>query len=96
MVGGAAVPPLLGAVADLHGDMGIAMVVPLAFFVVAWTYPLAVNFYPPYRAVADAFTNTEVGLVGGTDDAGKVLEPEKGYEVENRETRTSKNDSSAA
>lgn len=59
--GGAVVPPLLGAVGDRH-DMGIAMVVPLAFFVVAWTYSLAVNFAPRYRTVADAFTHTDVGI----------------------------------
>ncbi|KAL2751816.1 hypothetical protein ACRALDRAFT_1053183 [Sodiomyces alcalophilus JCM 7366] len=100
VVGGAAVPPLLGAVADLHGDMGISMVVPLAFFVAAWTYPLAVNFYPRYRAVADAFTATEVGLRDGIDESGKASEPDpepgKGLEVENRETTTPKNESSAA
>lgn len=30
VLGGAAVPPLLGVVADLHNNTGIAMVVPLA------------------------------------------------------------------
>lgn len=42
----------------------MAMVVPLAFFVAAWSYALAVNFVPRYRDVADAFTETEVGLHG--------------------------------
>ena len=41
--GGACVPPLTGAAADARGT-GLAMVVPLCFFVAAWTYALAVNF----------------------------------------------------
>ncbi|TDZ38722.1 Glucose/galactose transporter [Colletotrichum sidae] len=67
--GGAVVPPLLGVVADAR-DMGIAMVIPLIFFVLAWSYPFAVNFVPAYRNVADAFTATEVGI--------RPTEPEKG------------------
>jgi MFS transporter, FHS family, L-fucose permease len=63
VLGGAVVPPLTGAVADMHGTP-MAMVVPFAFFVAAWSYALAVNFVPRYRNVADAFTETEVGLHG--------------------------------
>ncbi|KAJ3949847.1 uncharacterized protein N0V96_000979 [Colletotrichum fioriniae] len=59
--GGAVVPPLLGVVAD-HKGMGIAMVIPLIFFVLAWSYALAVNFVPRYRNIADAFSETEVGI----------------------------------
>ncbi|KAK4120569.1 MFS general substrate transporter [Parathielavia appendiculata] len=59
--GGACVPPLMGAAADLHGT-GLAMVVPLCFFVAAWTYALAVNFWPWYRDTVDAFSTTEVGV----------------------------------
>ncbi|KAH8885330.1 MFS general substrate transporter [Thozetella sp. PMI_491] len=62
VMGGACVPPLTGKVADMHNDTGIAMVVPMAFFIVAWTYALAVNFWPWYRDTADAFTTTEIGL----------------------------------
>ncbi|KAK2606824.1 hypothetical protein N8I77_005549 [Diaporthe amygdali] len=61
--GGAVVPPLTGAVADMH-NTSIAMVVPMAFFIAAWTYALAVNFAPKYRDTADAFTETEIGLHG--------------------------------
>ncbi|KAM3517013.1 hypothetical protein NHJ13051_009374 [Beauveria bassiana] len=61
VVGGACVPPLMGKVIDLHGA-GTAMVVPLAFFVVAWTYALCVNFAPPYKRVIDSFNETEVGI----------------------------------
>lgn len=59
--GGACVPPLTGVVADMHGT-ATAMVVPLAFFVAAESYAIAVNFVPKYRDTADAFTETEVGL----------------------------------
>lgn len=70
--GGAVVPPILGAAADATNDMGIAMVVPLCFFVVAWTYSLAVNFAPRYRTVVDAFHVTEVGVVRDGADAEKA------------------------
>ncbi|KAH7347404.1 glucose/galactose transporter [Plectosphaerella cucumerina] len=70
--GGAVVPPILGAVADRYDNMGTAMLVPLCFFAAAWTYPLAVNFAPRYKAVVDAFSSTEVGV----RDEG-VEDPEK-------------------
>ncbi|KAK4149093.1 major facilitator superfamily domain-containing protein [Chaetomidium leptoderma] len=59
--GGACVPPLMGAAADLHGT-GFAMVVPVCFFLGSWTYVLAVNFVPSYRDTVDAFSTTDVGL----------------------------------
>ncbi|KAJ4289942.1 hypothetical protein N0V88_006739 [Collariella sp. IMI 366227] len=58
--GGACVPPLMGVAADRHGT-GLSMVVPLCFFVAAWTYALAVNFVPWYRNTIDAFSETDVG-----------------------------------
>ncbi len=63
VLGGACVPPLTGVAADLHGT-ATAMVVPMVFFLAAWTYALAVNFWPWYRDTADAFTTTEIGLDG--------------------------------
>jgi MFS transporter, FHS family, L-fucose permease len=74
VAGGACVPPLMGAVGDMHGDMGIAMTVPLAFLVVALSYPLAVNFAPRYKAVADAFTESKVGTSGAVDEEKAVVE----------------------
>lgn len=65
--GGACVPPLTGVVADMHGT-AIAMVVPLAFFVAAYSYALCVNFVPAYRNTADKFSETEVGLRRDGDD----------------------------
>ncbi len=61
VVGGACVPPLTGKVIDMHGA-GIAMVVPLAFFVVAWSYALCVNVAPSYKRVIDSFNETKVGI----------------------------------
>ncbi|KAH7064181.1 major facilitator superfamily domain-containing protein [Paraphoma chrysanthemicola] len=74
VAGGAVVPPLLFAASDSLNSFpdangywarpptAIAMTVPLAFFVAAWTYPFCVNFVPAYRNVADAFSTTEVGI----------------------------------
>lgn len=66
VMGGACVPPLTGAVADLHST-SLSMVVPMAFFVAAWSYALAVNFLPSYRDTADAFTETDIGLRGHSE-----------------------------
>jgi len=60
--GGACVPPLMGAVADRHGN-AVSMVVPLCFFIMAWTYALAVNFSPRYRDVVDEFALPSVSLL---------------------------------
>lgn len=59
--GGAVVPPILGAVADLRST-ATAMSVPTAFFAAAWTYSLAVNFVPAYRDPADKFATADIGL----------------------------------
>ncbi|POR36414.1 L-fucose-proton symporter [Tolypocladium paradoxum] len=67
VVGGACVPPLTGVVGDAHGD-GMAMVVPMIFFVAAWTYALSVNFIPAYVTVMDSFGDTEMGLHGHRED----------------------------
>lgn len=81
--GGACVPPLLGAVADLHNSTALAMTVPLAFFVAAGSYALCVNFVPAYRDNCDKFTTTNVGMgehVVADEENGirgdKVLEKE--------------------
>jgi FHS family L-fucose permease-like MFS transporter len=62
VAGGACVPPLLGAVADLHNNTALAMVVPLCFFIAAWSYAITINFVPSYRDPADAFTVANLGL----------------------------------
>ena len=67
VVGGAFVPAIMGAVADIHGTP-ISFVVPLAFFVVAWTYAYCVNCVDWYRGLADYVV---------MDDAGDHLDHEK-------------------
>ncbi|KAL5119144.1 hypothetical protein ACEQ8H_002851 [Pleosporales sp. CAS-2024a] len=71
VAGGAVVPPLLFAASDAqgkpnprtgHAPTAIAMTVPMAFFIAAWSYPFCVNFVPAYRNVADSFSNTNVGI----------------------------------
>ena len=78
--------PLTGAVADMHGT-GLAMVVPMMFFVAAWTYALAVNFWPWYRDTADSFTTTVIGTAGTCDEefVGIVRGGEKMWDVEHNE-----------
>jgi MFS transporter, FHS family, L-fucose permease len=67
VAGGACVPPLLGAAADLNNSTAKAMSVPLAFFIAAWSYALCINFVPAYRDTADKFSTAKVGM---TDNAG--------------------------
>lgn len=85
--GGACVPALLGAVADMHNSTAKAMVVPLVFFVAAWSYALCVNFVPAYRDPADKFSTAQVGIenVATDEETGKkgVVEKEgDGFEVQ--------------
>lgn len=77
VLGGACVPPLTGLAADRHGT-ALAMVVPLCFFGAAWTYALAVNFWPWYRDTTDAFELSQVGLRGQPE--GKTDKESKGVE----------------
>ncbi|KAJ8109595.1 hypothetical protein OPT61_g7348 [Boeremia exigua] len=76
--GGAVVPPLLFVAADSRGRADVAtgysptafaMVVPLMFFIAAWSYTFCVNFVPAYRNVADSFHETKIGIanVGAND-----------------------------
>lgn len=59
--GGACIPALTFAVADKHGS-GISMIVPLMFFVAAWSYSLCVNFVPKYKNIVDASADTNIGI----------------------------------
>lgn len=58
--GGAIVPPLMGFAADQR-TTAFSFIVPLFFFVAAWSYAFCVNGVPWYRKVADAYTETDVG-----------------------------------
>lgn len=68
--GGAVVPPILGAAADSRDSTQFGMVVPLCFFLAAFSYAICVNFVPAYRDTADAFAETKVGIdnVGVKDE----------------------------
>ncbi|KAF2454119.1 L-fucose permease Glucose/galactose transporter-like protein [Lineolata rhizophorae] len=63
--GGAVVPAVLGNVADVTGTRK-AMVVPLAFFVVAWTFPIYLNLCKGREL--DAYRDSEVGTEPGRVD----------------------------
>lgn len=76
VAGGACVPPLMGAVADSRGT-AFALVVPLCFVAVTWTYALAINFWPSYCDTADAFSRTDVGL-SSIEGKGEEQECETG------------------
>lgn len=83
VAGGAVVPPLLFAASDSQNNKSdaptaVAMSVPLAFFVAAWSYTLCVNFVPAYRDVADKFTTTEIGVVGAQVDDVESQSPGSG------------------
>ena len=73
----------MGAVADIYDNTAPAMSVPLAFFIVAWSYAICVNFVPAYRIPADRLGETKIGVEGsaaGALDEEKIgeLETEKG------------------
>lgn len=66
--GGAAVPALTLAVGKDNNDYGLAMVVPLMFFVVAFSYAVCVNFVPAYKNVVDGSADTTIGLKTGGEE----------------------------
>ncbi|KAK3672257.1 hypothetical protein LTR78_007797 [Recurvomyces mirabilis] len=85
--GGAVVPPLLGAVADIYNDTAPAMGVPLAFFIAAWSYSLAVNFIPAYRDPVDKIGAAKIGLTNVQNDEEGARVGEKAA-VEREETHS--------
>ncbi|GIZ49756.1 hypothetical protein CKM354_001278300 [Cercospora kikuchii] len=84
VIGGAVVPPILGAVSDIKGsNTAYAMTVPLFFFILAWSFGWCVNFVESYRAPIDAM-GVDVAVVEGPGGAvveeileGSDLEKEK-------------------
>ncbi|PHH71652.1 hypothetical protein CDD82_6392 [Ophiocordyceps australis] len=67
VIGGACAPPLTGVAGDHLGD-GRAMVVPMVFFVAAWSYALCVNFVPAYSRVLDSYNDAPAGLGDKSQD----------------------------
>jgi len=101
VAGGAVVPPLLFVASDaqgkptidpLHCPTATAMVVPMAFFIAAWSYPFCVNFVPAYRNVADSFSTTEIGIsnahANDPEMQGGVAGVEHGKNVSPAQTET--------
>ncbi|KIV99810.1 uncharacterized protein PV09_08614 [Verruconis gallopava] len=75
--GGAVVPPALGGAADASSTAH-AMSVPLGFFILAWTYSLAVNFVPAYRNPVDMLGHAKIGI----ENAGVTDEEKQGETIE--------------
>lgn len=63
--GGAVIPAILGNVADKTGTR-VAMVVPLAFFVIAWSFPIYLNLSKGKEL--DAYRESHVGTTEGAID----------------------------
>ena len=80
--GGACVPPLLGVASDARNSTAFAMVVPLCFFVAAWSYALCVNFVPSYRAPVDSLAKAKIGLENGGDRSDEEARQRKDFDAE--------------
>ena len=72
--GGALVPALTGIAADAHG-WNIAMVVPLAFFIVSWAFALYAN--TACKAELDGFRETRIGYVDENGAIGDIKREER-------------------
>lgn len=66
--------------ADAKGT-ATAMVVPVCFMVLAWSYALCVNFVPAYRNPADKIGAATIGLEHGSGEVGVGDHMEKETEV---------------
>ena len=75
--GGAAFPPMTGAVATHLQNTGskkpfhMAMLIPMAGFICAWIYPLYVNFFN--KEIMDTRRATDVGIVQPPTDKELAL-----------------------
>ncbi|KAF2251838.1 MFS general substrate transporter [Trematosphaeria pertusa] len=84
--GGAVVPAILGNVADKVGTRK-AMVVPLAFFIIAWSFPIYLNMYKGKEL--DAYRESHVGLEEGAVDPDSKIAHEKDIEDSQLEVKNS-------
>ncbi len=75
VVGGAVVPPITGAVGDARGT-ALAMVVPVCWFVITWSYAVCVNFVPSYRDPADALGSSDIGMSNETKKVDEESHPQ--------------------
>jgi FHS family L-fucose permease-like MFS transporter len=49
------------------------MVVPVLFFVVAWSYAICVNFVPSYRDPADKIQESGIGVGSASQPKDEVI-----------------------
>jgi FHS family L-fucose permease-like MFS transporter len=68
--GGAIIPVILGNVADKIGTQR-AMVVPLAFFAIAWSFPIYLNICKGKEL--DGYTESKVGTTEGAVDFDSIV-----------------------
>jgi FHS family L-fucose permease-like MFS transporter len=92
--GGAVVPPALGGAADASST-ATAMAVPMAFFVLAWTYSLAVNFVPAYRDPIDMLGHAKIGLQNTAGDEELARDKVDGVKDLEKSSVTHKNNNDA-
>jgi FHS family L-fucose permease-like MFS transporter len=77
--GGAVIPAILGNVADKVGTR-TALVVPLAFFVIAWSFPIYLNVFKGKEL--DAYNASPVGIDGETNVGNTVFSETSGKDME--------------
>ncbi|KAG5340143.1 hypothetical protein C0989_002699 [Termitomyces sp. Mn162] len=89
VVGGACVPPILARVADARNSTAFAMIIPVIFFILSFTYALCVNFVPAYRDAVDKIGDSNRG---DSDKEGSVqvgkdsLDNDRGSTFKKKET----------
>ncbi|KAF2803934.1 glucose/galactose transporter [Mytilinidion resinicola] len=74
--GGAAIPPMTGAVATHTGNFHTAMAIPTSFYVLAWVFPVYANFFNAKSLDGHRSTDLNITAPG----IGKEEELEKGGE----------------
>ncbi|TID23313.1 MFS general substrate transporter [Venturia nashicola] len=84
--GGAVIPAILGNVADKTG-IRVAMVVPLSFFVIAWSFPIYLNVFKGKEL--DAYTESHVGINNVVADPDSRVGSISGYGGANKDIEKS-------
>ena len=68
---------MFARVADDRNSSAFAMVVPVMFFTLAYTYAIAVNFIPNYRDSADNIGKSETGTTTSNESGVKGDEKDR-------------------
>lgn len=58
--GGAAIPPMTGAVATRTGNFHTAMAIPTSFYVLAWVFPIYANLVS--KKILDGHRRTDLNI----------------------------------